>query len=664
MSSINNEKLEKKVWVYDLEQLKNCHTNTFTDKDSDQTVVFEISERRNDVVEYIHFLQNYCKALIGFNCLNYDYPLLHFILTEIRLRERDFNNPAQLNYLLSRESDRRISMQFSSLPEWEILIPQLDLFRIHHFDNAARRTSLKHLQFALRWKTVSDYEFGDGIIKEEDIDKLIEYNFNDVASTKLLYNLSKEDIELRKNINKQFNLNCRNYSDVKIGSELFLQFIAKKLNILPKELNKLRTERDFIKPKDIILPYISFKTKTFKDVLSKFLSETIIPGERKPFEIKTLYDGVEYIYGVGGLHACNKSGVYESDSKYYIEDIDVSSFYPALAVLNEFNPEHLGSAFVDAYRERYLYRLGLKSKPKNELTKEEKIAISVWKLALNGTYGKSSDRYSFLYDPKFTFSITINGQLLLTMLLERILLSLEGSELLQANTDGITLKLKREDRDKLLLICKKWEKLTGLELEFASYRKMIIRDVNNYMAMYDEPEENLRPQFPKSNYYDNEYTKHKTKGAFQVVPEQNGKIALNKNWSKRVVPKAIYNYYIKGIPIKESIMNNKDIYDFCIRARGTSDWYPQFNKPDGTSEKLTKTVRYYASLNGGKLMKVFTSGKKKGSIDNIEANARVNIFNDYVEKPFYEYNIDYNYYIRECNKIINSIENNGQIEMF
>tara|TARA_R100000951_G_scaffold115148_3_gene122318 strand:+ start:1572 stop:1742 length:171 start_codon:yes stop_codon:yes gene_type:complete len=28
------------------------------------------------------------------------------------------------------------------------------------------------------------------------------------------------------------------------------------------------------------------------------------------------------------------------------------------------------------------------------------------KLALNGTYGKSNDKYSYLYDPKFTMSIS------------------------------------------------------------------------------------------------------------------------------------------------------------------------------------------------------------------------------------------------------------------
>jgi len=43
------------------------------------------------------------------------------------------------------------------------------------------------------------------------------------------------------------------------------------------------------------------------------------------------------------------------------------------------------------------------------------------KLALNGTFGDSNNIYSVFYDPQFTMAITVNGQLMLCMLAERLM---------------------------------------------------------------------------------------------------------------------------------------------------------------------------------------------------------------------------------------------------
>ncbi|MDZ7906352.1 MAG: hypothetical protein U5N55_11680 [Cypionkella sp.] len=59
------------------------------------------------------------------------------------------------------------------------------------------------------------------------------------------------------------------------------------------------------------------------------------------------------------------------------------------------------------------------------------------KLAANGTYGKTNDKFSALFDPKHTMAVTINGQLLLSMLAER-LMGVPSLRIIQVNTDGIT----------------------------------------------------------------------------------------------------------------------------------------------------------------------------------------------------------------------------------
>ena len=41
---------------------------------------------------------------------------------------------------------------------------------------------------------------------------------------------------------------------------------------------------------------------------------------------------------------------------------------------------------------------------------------------------------------------------------------------------------------------------------------------------------------------------------------------------------------------------------------------------------------------------------------NVEAGYKVTIFNDFIEKPINEYDIEYEYYIDEAYKVINTIE--------
>ena len=105
------------------------------------------------------------------------------------------------------------------------------------------------------------------------------------------------------------------------------------------------------------------------------------------------------------------------------------------------------------------------------------------KLALNGVYGDSNNPYSVFYDPLFTMKITLNGQLLLCLLSEK-LMGIEGLRLIQANTDGVTIRVPRRHRVQVEFVTDWWEMVTGLQLEEAEYSRMFIRDVNNYIAEY------------------------------------------------------------------------------------------------------------------------------------------------------------------------------------
>ena len=136
------------------------------------------------------------------------------------------------------------------------------------------------------------------------------------------------------------------------------------------------------------------------------------------------------------------------------------------------------------------------------------------------SYGKFGDRYSFLYDPKVMLEICVNGQLLIAMLCERLSF-IENCTIIQANTDGVTIKIPRDKLHEMEELCKKWEKLTSLELEYATYKKMVISNVNNYMAQYENG-------------------KIKDKGGLYLVNPE-----LHKNKSQRIVQIALRRYFFE-----------------------------------------------------------------------------------------------------------------------
>jgi hypothetical protein len=651
MLAINQK---KEVFGYDVEQFPNFHSAVFISLDKEREYTFIIHDSRNDIEAYFTFLSKKVKGLVGFNNVGYDYPLIHFLINEIYHKKELWNNPTVINNMLFIESGRIINEKFSAIASWKTLLPQLDVFKIHHFDNIAKMTSLKWVQFVMRWENVEDLTIDfTKEIETTDIPKIIKYNRNDVLSTLKFYEITLPEVKLRQQIGKSFNIDCLNLNDVKIGETLFLKYIELKTGLTKKEIKSKVIQRDTIAFEDCILDYINFKTKNFQNTLES-IKDTVVSGTKQEFTYKFIQDEVIYKYGSGGLHAQNKPGVYKKDDQHLIIDIDVSSFYPSLAVQNGFFPEHLGMQFCEIYKDRYDYRMTIKP------DKSKSLEAGTWKLGLNGIYGKSGDKYSPFYDPKYTMKTTLNGQLLLSMLTERLIMNIESLQIIQINTDGITAKIHNDSLDELMNICKAWERKTGLTLEYGYYKKFIMRDVNNYIAVYDKPEEELKPQFSESDWYDNSYTKHKTKGSFQVVPEANGKIAFNKDWSMRVVKKALHDYYIYNIPIKDSIMNNTDILDYCKVFRNKGGSKAEFINSKIETIPLSKTTRYFISNNGGKIIKIYDSGKK----ELVEATGKITIFNKIENKHISEYMINYGYYIRECNKEINKIEQNGQLKIF
>jgi uncharacterized metal-binding protein len=147
------------------------------------------------------------------------------------------------------------------------------------------------------------------------------------------------------------------------------------------------------------------------------------------------------------------------------------------------------------------------------------------------------------------------------------------------------------------------------------------------------------------------------KGCFEIDKE------YHKDPSMRIVPIALKEYFVNNIPIKNTILNHKDIFDFCLRLKTNSKSEAKFKYIENGEIKeisLPRTTRYYISNTGGSLSKDFGENR----ISGVNIGYAATLFNKYVEKPMKEYDINYKFYIDESMKIINAVTQGGQLTLF
>lgn len=622
--------MEKKTWVYDIETFINCFTYTAVDKDSDQEVQFVIWKEQNDFIPFLQHLQS-CRGMIGFNNINFDYPVIHYIIqNRTKLVEKTGDQIAKLIY---KKAQSIISQEYSAVRENEVIIPQLDLFRIWHYDNRARMTGLKKLEIAMNFPNVQDmpYSHEHKVTEQYEVEQILDYNLNDVEATKLFYTKTIDKLELRKGLLRKYGLNCLNYPDSKIGEELMLKLYCQYSGKKESSVKRLRTHRKSIKFSDCIPSYIKFNTPEFQGLL-EYLRGIEVQELKDSFKYSLDYNGFVFDLGVGGLHACVKAEVYKETEDRIIVDADVASLYPSLAITLNLYPEHLGEEFSKIYEEGIV-------KPRLEAKRTgDKVMADGFKLSANSVYGKSNSQYSFLYDPLYTVKTTLAGQLALCMLSEMLMTRVPELVMLQVNTDGLTVEIPREHARLYWEVCKEWESITNLTLEYIAYSQMIIRDVNNYIAVAQKT------------------GKVKYKGTFKPNHEMIKDDEYHKSLSQGVVALAVSDYFLKGVPVEETIKNKTDIYLFCKTFNATHGWTCETlniseEGIESNIEPQQKTNRYYLSTNGKRFRKL-----KEDRRIEIEAEKLVTIFNKYEDKPFEEYHINYDYYVEEAYKIIHVID--------
>jgi len=600
-------------YLWDIETYKTAFTFSAISADESHAVAFECSTRKNEAAALFSFLDELKKKkhrMVGYNNIGFDYPVLHDLLS-VRDKAVTVSGKAVATRAYKKAqsiigSDDRFGHLIRDNQQY---VQQVDLFKIMHFDNPARATSLKALEFNMKADSIVDLPYDPhSDLTDDQIDVLLVYNMHDVKMTLQFYKECLSQITFREELSTKYGRNFINHNDTKIGKDYFIMKLEENMPGSCYRVGKKgerhinQTKRPVIHIKDCLFNYYDFKRPEFQLVLDWFAAQSLT-------ETKGALSDIEES-DLGDLAAYAEM-VTKRQKWFNKPSDDVVAGFKAF-------PEHLSEKFCDIYQDVYEQR---KSYPKGSAEN------AMLKLALNGVYGDSNNKYSPFYDPQYTMTITINGQLSLCLLAEK-LMDIEGLTIVQVNTDGITVKLPRDKRDEYINICDAWQRQVGLQLEYAEYSKMIIRDVNNYIAVYTNG-------------------KVKRKGAYQYED-----LGWHQDQGGLVIPMAAEAAMLHGIPLDVYIKGHKNKYDFMLRVKVPRSSKLVMVMDDGTEVQQQNMCRFYACNAGGALVKVMPPLKEEAEPRRIGVGDgygmwTCNDINDFTWKD-----VDYKYYIDAAEKLV------------
>lgn len=635
-----------------------------------------------DLFSLLYWLQQ--KAdYFGYNNRKYD----RLMLSALLMYYNQFDKPSKLITFLYETSQRVIRSSnndtlwtdnFTSLIlRNNVAFRDLDLFQIFRLDHYHK--SLKQTSINIKWYNLKEYTMppiGDldrhyyherlpeakgmtdkelnihyrnvfeRFIPREYLQEMADYNDNDVYIVAELIRMNQEEVLLRYRISEEYNVDVFSASRSTIADKVIVKLYSKFTGLHPKAFIDTKTIRRKILVSEILSDKIAFSTPELNDILSGIRSLTL-RGEKGEFDREFTFMGTSYTIATGGLHSNEIPAVYVEDSDNIIVDRDVASYYPNMIRSLKVCQKHLipkawfriADTIVDE-RLEHKHLAKDKSLDDKERDKHATAAACLKIVANAGIFGKMGSEKSFLCDKKAMYQVTINGQLFLLMLIEK--LELAGIHVISANTDGIVTIVPRELEQTADDICHWWEKHLGLELEFTYYTKYVTEGVNSYLTI-------------------------KRGGSSKFKGRMNPKMFLedlSKGYNSPIVAKCVTEYFINGTPVMETLRNAKSILDFCRTQNVNHKYRLEFTHVvDGkiVTDIVQRNTRFYISSTGGTLMKVESMGWNEYNEEQVKksslcAGQRVSICNTVDDTDISELNVNYLYYYNEAMAIIEPIE--------
>lgn len=479
---------------------------------------------RNRLIE--HYNAHKSEIYVGFNNRQYDDWMFKAIICGFE--------PWRMNQWLIQKG--RKGWEFSSM---------LRNVQLNSFDCMTGFNGLKTLEafsgMSIHETSIPfDYE---GEFTQEMIKEVLKYNHHDVMATIQVFMERKSEFDSYMGLMKLFNLPLSYLSKSKA-----------QLSAIILGAKRTKHNDEF----DISLPP-TMRVEKYTKVVDYFKNDW---NYDTGLEIEIA--GVPHVYGTGGIHGAIPNYFGEGEFLH----VDVNSYYPSLMLRYPSFCMSRTGASVEKFQEIKDNRIVFK--------KQKDPRANALKIVLNSTYGAMKDIFNPLYDPRSANNVCIFGQLLLTDLIER----LEGHcELIQSNTDGLIVKLHGNE-DEVRAICAEWEKRTGMGLGYDRMTKICQKDVNNYIAVFENG-------------------KIEAKGAY--VKDLN-----NLDYDLAIVNEAVRDYLLRKIPVENTVYLCRDFRKFqkVVKLSNKYRWVEHENGY-GTTKYDNKAYRVFASndYHDGRLLK-------------------------------------------------------------
>lgn len=408
-------------------------------------------------------------------------------------------------------------------------------------------------------------------LSEKELQETIYYCKYDVDATEKLYHLRQAYLKNKVTLGKARNLTDR---------QAMYMTNAKLTSVYLKAQKPEKPwddERKYQYPEKLLRQYIPQEVFDFFD---RMKDDRIPNDELFSSKLEIMVGVCPCTIAYGGIHGAIPTYVEEATETRTIRNKDVASYYPHLMTLMGYCSRNMPSPkmFEDTLEERVAAK-----KAGNKAT------ANALKLVLNTTYGamlngKDGTAFNDLYDPLMGRSVCISGQLFLLELSEHLIAECPTLKIIQLNTDGIMVSFDHKDEAKYQEITQEWQDRTGFELEEDFIRKIVQKDVNNYVEV---PADGGEP---------------KVKGG-QLVRGIAPAGAFNINNNAVAVARAIKQYFIDGTPPEETIAASENILDFQLIAKAGGKYSQCYHLVGGEKVIVQKVNRVYA-----------VSDKSKGTV--------------------------------------------------
>lgn len=316
--------------------------------------------------------------------------------------------------------------------------------------------------------------FGKTSLTQQEKEDIIFYCKHDVYALHVFYAcVSKPYIDTKLNLGSTYEIDEKTC------------YASTNAVLASKVLGAVRAHGTTIKDPTIVIYQEPIRKYIEKWVPKEALNHLLTsqkPKSMTMFENKvSMADGgIHSVYITPKVGRKSASLFVEATESWGIFNIDLSGCHPSVMLFC--GAMSRGITKPERFKESVFRRRELKVKPKDQWTENDIKFVPAGKLIHNTTYGAMGNEHLPLYDDYMRSKVCRVSQMIIIAVILAIFTQIPEIKVIQTNTDGIMLYMKREYLGRLKAIIKEFEDLSNFVFEIEEDSRVWQLNVNNYIA--------------------------------------------------------------------------------------------------------------------------------------------------------------------------------------